>query len=46
MFCYVCSVLQENYEELILRLISQGLVLDHSKSPCEEDFIPEKKVNF
>jgi hypothetical protein len=27
-------------------LIKRGLVLDHSKSPCEENFIPDKKVRF
>ncbi|XP_054280090.1 protein O-linked-mannose beta-1,2-N-acetylglucosaminyltransferase 1-like isoform X1 [Macrosteles quadrilineatus] len=37
------SVLHDNYEQLIKRLISEGQVLDHSKSPCEEDFIPDKK---
>uniref|UniRef100_A0A1B6DHI8 Protein O-linked-mannose beta-1,2-N-acetylglucosaminyltransferase n=2 Tax=Clastoptera arizonana TaxID=38151 RepID=A0A1B6DHI8_9HEMI len=37
------SVIKDSYEELILNLIQQGTVLDHSKSPCEEDFIPDKK---
>jgi hypothetical protein len=27
-------------------MIKRGLVLDHSKSPCEESFIPDKKVKF
>uniref|UniRef100_A0A1B6FTU3 Protein O-linked-mannose beta-1,2-N-acetylglucosaminyltransferase n=1 Tax=Cuerna arida TaxID=1464854 RepID=A0A1B6FTU3_9HEMI len=42
-FVNIESVLRDNYEELILRLITQGTVLDHSKSPCEEDFVPDKK---
>jgi hypothetical protein len=33
---------KSNYEELIVDMIHRGLVLDHSKSPCEENFIPEK----
>jgi hypothetical protein len=37
---------KSNYEELIMDMIKRGLVLDHSKSPCEENFIPEKKVRF
>jgi hypothetical protein len=27
-------------------MVKRGLVLDHSKSPCEESFIPNKKVKF
>jgi hypothetical protein len=27
-------------------MIKRGLVLDHSKSPCEENFIPDKKVRW
>jgi hypothetical protein len=27
-------------------MVKRGLVLDHSKSPCEESFIPSKKVRF
>ncbi|XP_033606781.1 protein O-linked-mannose beta-1,2-N-acetylglucosaminyltransferase 1-like isoform X2 [Cryptotermes secundus] len=30
------------YEEIIVDMIKRGLVLDHSKSPCE-NFIPDKK---
>jgi hypothetical protein len=37
---------KSNYEELIMDMIKRGLVLDHSKSPCEENFIPDKKVRF
>jgi aspartate carbamoyltransferase regulatory subunit len=34
-----------NYEELIVSMIKRGTVLDHSRSPCEEHFIPDKKVS-
>jgi len=37
-------VKKNNYEELIVGMIKRGIVLDHSKSPCEENFIPDKKV--
>jgi len=37
-------VKKKNYEELIVGMIKKGIVLDHSKSPCEENFIPDKKV--
>ncbi|XP_023710979.1 protein O-linked-mannose beta-1,2-N-acetylglucosaminyltransferase 1-like [Cryptotermes secundus] len=37
------SIKKNNYEELIVDIIKRGLVLDHSKSPCEENFIPDKK---
>jgi hypothetical protein len=40
----IYSVKKSNYEELIVDMIKRGLVLDHSKSPCEENFIPDKKV--
>jgi aspartate carbamoyltransferase regulatory subunit len=36
---------RNNYEELIVSMIKRGTVLDHSKSPCEENFIPDKKVS-
>jgi hypothetical protein len=35
---------KNNYEELIVDMIKRALVLDHSKSPCEENFIPDMKV--
>jgi aspartate carbamoyltransferase regulatory subunit len=41
----IFSVKKNNYEELIVSMIKRGTVLDHSKSPCEENFIPEKKVS-
>ena len=37
---------KNNYEELIVDMIKRGLILDHSKSPCEENFIPDKKVTI
>jgi hypothetical protein len=37
-------VKKNNYEDLIVDMIKRGVVLDHSKSPCEENFIPDKKV--
>jgi hypothetical protein len=43
---YIYSVKKNNYEELIVDMIKRGLVLDHSKSPCEENFIPDKKVTI
>jgi len=39
-------VKKNNYEELIVSMIKRGTVLDHSKSPCEENFIPDKKVSW
>jgi hypothetical protein len=41
----ISSVKRNNYEELIVSMIKRGTVLDHSKSPCEENFIPDKKVS-
>lgn len=43
---YIYSVKKNNYEELIVGMIKRGIVLDHSKSPCEENFIPDKKVTI
>ncbi|PNF43588.1 Protein O-linked-mannose beta-1,2-N-acetylglucosaminyltransferase 1, partial [Cryptotermes secundus] len=43
---HVDSINKNSYEELIVDMIKRGLVLDHSKSPCEENFIPDKKVKF
>ena len=43
-FVYIYSVKKNNYEELIVGMIKRGIFLDHSKSPCEENFIPDKKV--
>ncbi|PSN55689.1 Protein O-linked-mannose beta-1 [Blattella germanica] len=37
------SIKKSNYEELIVNMIKHGTFLDHSKSPCEENFIPDKK---
>ncbi|KAF4532879.1 hypothetical protein B566_EDAN001482 [Ephemera danica] len=34
---------KDNYEEQVISLIKRGTILDHSKSPCEESFIPDKK---
>ncbi|XP_021923735.1 protein O-linked-mannose beta-1,2-N-acetylglucosaminyltransferase 1-like isoform X2 [Zootermopsis nevadensis] len=39
----VDSLKKSNYEELIVGMIKRGLILDHSKSPCEENFIPDNK---
>jgi hypothetical protein len=36
---------KENYEDVIKGLIKRATVLDHSKSPCEENFVPEKVVS-
>ena len=35
---------KDNYEVLVDTAIQSATVLDHSKSPCEETFIPETKV--
>ncbi|KAG8186088.1 hypothetical protein JTE90_003171 [Oedothorax gibbosus] len=37
------SVKKDNYEEVIHDLLKKAVVLDHSKSPCEENFIPDTK---
>ncbi|XP_022239615.1 protein O-linked-mannose beta-1,2-N-acetylglucosaminyltransferase 1-like isoform X2 [Limulus polyphemus] len=37
------SLRKDNYEILLEELLRTGIVLDHSKSPCEENFIPETK---
>jgi len=42
----IFSVKQKNYEELIVDMIKRGTVLDHSRSPCEDNFIPDKKVSY
>ncbi|GFR06941.1 protein O-linked-mannose beta-1,2-N-acetylglucosaminyltransferase 1 [Trichonephila clavata] len=37
------SIKKDNYEEVIHDLLRKAVVLDHSKSPCEENFIPDTK---
>lgn len=34
------SVKEKNYETQIQKLLMKAVVLDHSKSPCDEDFLP------
>uniref|UniRef100_T1IT97 Protein O-linked-mannose beta-1,2-N-acetylglucosaminyltransferase n=1 Tax=Strigamia maritima TaxID=126957 RepID=T1IT97_STRMM len=36
-------VKKDNYERLIEGLMSKVIVLDHSKSPCEDSFLPDTK---
>lgn len=31
---------EKNYETQIQKLLMKAVVLDHSKSPCDEDFLP------
>ena len=41
----VCFRLHANkYEELMHSLVKGATVLDHNKSPCQEDFIPDTQV--
>ena len=35
---------KDNYEVLVDTAIQSATVLDHSKSPCEENFIPDTQV--
>ncbi|RWS31306.1 hypothetical protein B4U80_07268 [Leptotrombidium deliense] len=35
------SLKKENYEKVIRNLFEIGIILDHSKSPCDQDFIPD-----
>lgn len=37
----IASVTKDNYETLVEDLIRKATPLDHSKSPCEETFIPD-----
>ncbi|XP_013781473.2 protein O-linked-mannose beta-1,2-N-acetylglucosaminyltransferase 1-like [Limulus polyphemus] len=37
------SVKKDNYEAQIEELLRKAVVLDHSKSPCEENFVPDTK---
>lgn len=37
---------RDNYEKLLEDLLKRASVLDHSKSPCEEAFIPDTQVSF
>lgn len=39
-----CSMKKEPYEALINKMVEGATVLDHSKSPCEENFVPDTKV--
>lgn len=32
---------KDNYEAMIENLLKKATVLDHSKSPCEEGFVPD-----
>ena len=41
-FCY--RMTKDNYEVLVDTAIQSATVLDHSKSPCEENFIPDTQV--
>lgn len=34
------SLLETNYERTMHELVRDGTLLDHSKSPCDRDFIP------
>lgn len=34
---------RDNYEQMIHDLLRKAIVLDHSKSPCEENFVPDTK---
>ncbi len=43
MFQYFCRVKKDNYERSIHELLQKAIVVDHSKSPCEENFIPETR---
>ena len=36
----------EPYEVLVRDLIKSAKVLDHSKDPCAEDFIPQDQVGY
>ena len=36
----------EPYEVLVRDLIKSAKVLDHSKDPCAEDFIPQDQVRY
>ena len=38
--------MKDNYEKLVIQMIKKGVILDHSKSPCEENFLPDSKVSF
>ncbi|KAK3914406.1 Protein O-linked-mannose beta-1,2-N-acetylglucosaminyltransferase 1 [Frankliniella fusca] len=37
------SVKKNNYERLIWRDLKRSIPLDHSKDPCDENFVPERK---
>jgi beta-1,2-N-acetylglucosaminyltransferase len=37
------SVKKDNYERLIHNLLRKAIVVDHSKRPCEHNFIPDTK---
>ena len=36
----------DRYEVLVRDLIKSAKVLDHSKDPCAEDFIPQDQVRY
>ncbi|XP_071522133.1 protein O-linked-mannose beta-1,2-N-acetylglucosaminyltransferase 1-like [Panulirus ornatus] len=35
------SLKKDAYEELVTEMLRRGTVLDHSRSPCEETFVPD-----
>ena len=39
----VDSVKKDNYEQTIQTMLEKAIVLDHSKSPCEDNFIPDTR---
>ena len=39
------SVKANNYEMQIQRLLEKAIVLDHSKSPCDDDFLPTNHID-
>lgn len=40
------SLKQNSYEKKVRDLLAIATVVDHSKSPCETNFIPETKVSY
>lgn len=41
---FVFSVTKDKYEAIVESEIKSAQVLDHTKHPCQDDFIPDTKV--
>ena len=44
MCMFMCSLTKDNYEVVLHELLKAAKVLDQTKDPCSDNFIPNTKV--